>query len=115
MKLGIIGLPQSGKTTIFEALTKSISGSSHKGEERISTIRVPDGRIDTFVFQIGNEFTDGFPGNEFRAQDLLGGQVLLNRTLLCAHPFSSQVGQGGDGLGVLRPDQHILNGLVVHV
>ena len=47
MKLGIIGLPQSGKTTVFEALTKSISGSGHKGEERISTIRVPDNRIDT--------------------------------------------------------------------
>ena len=47
MKLGIIGLPQSGKTTVFEALTKSTSGSGHKGEERISTIRVPDDRLDT--------------------------------------------------------------------
>ena len=46
MKLGIIGLPQSGKTTVFEALTKNISESAHKGEDRISTIRVPDGRID---------------------------------------------------------------------
>ena len=46
MKLGIIGLPQSGKTTVFEALTTNISGSAHKGDERISTIRVPDGRID---------------------------------------------------------------------
>jgi len=47
MKLGIIGLPQSGKTTVFEALTKNISESSHKGEDRIGTIRVPDSRIDT--------------------------------------------------------------------
>ena len=46
MKLGIIGLPQSGKTTIFEALTQNISGSVHTGEDRISMIRVPDGRID---------------------------------------------------------------------
>lgn len=46
MKLGIIGLPQSGKSTIFEALTKSVSDTSHKGENRISTIRVPDKRID---------------------------------------------------------------------
>ena len=46
MKLGIIGLPQSGKTTVFEALTINISDSAHKGEERISTIRVPDSRID---------------------------------------------------------------------
>jgi hypothetical protein len=46
MKLGIIGLPQSGKTTVFEALTKNLSGSARKGEERLSTIRVPDSRID---------------------------------------------------------------------
>jgi GTP-binding protein YchF len=46
MKLGIIGLPQSGKTTVFEALTKNISESAHKGEDRIGTIRVPDSRID---------------------------------------------------------------------
>jgi GTP-binding protein YchF len=46
MKLGIIGLPQSGKTTVFEALTTNTSGSARKGEERISTIQVPDSRID---------------------------------------------------------------------
>jgi GTP-binding protein YchF len=46
MKLGIIGLPQSGKTTVFEALTKNISETAHKGEERIGTIQVPDNRID---------------------------------------------------------------------
>lgn len=46
MKLGIIGLPQSGKSTVFEALTKNISESARKGEDRIGTIRVPDSRID---------------------------------------------------------------------
>jgi hypothetical protein len=46
MKLGIIGLPQSGKSTVFEALTKNMPGMTHKGENRISTIRVPDSRID---------------------------------------------------------------------
>jgi len=46
MKLGIIGLPQSGKSTVFEALTKNISESAHKGEDRIGTIRVPDHRVD---------------------------------------------------------------------
>ncbi len=47
MKLGIIGLPQSGKTTVFEALTKTTSDPGHRGVERISTIHVPDDRIDT--------------------------------------------------------------------
>ncbi len=46
MKLGIIGLPQSGKSTVFEALTKNISATVHKGEDRIGTIRVPDERLD---------------------------------------------------------------------
>ena len=46
MKLGIIGLPRSGKTTVFEALTKSNSGTASKGESRIGTIQVPDQRLD---------------------------------------------------------------------
>ncbi len=47
MKLGIIGLPQSGKTTVFEALTKTALGPAHRGEKRIGTIRVPDDRLVT--------------------------------------------------------------------
>lgn len=46
MKLGIIGLPGSGKSTIFDALTKNISGTERKGEDRIAVIRVPDDRVD---------------------------------------------------------------------
>jgi len=46
MKLGIVGLPGSGKTTIFEALTRSAAETGHKGETRIGTIRVPDYRVD---------------------------------------------------------------------
>ena len=46
MKLGIIGLPRSGKSTIFDALTKNIAGEEHKGQERIAAIRVPDARVD---------------------------------------------------------------------
>jgi len=46
VKLGIIGLPQAGKTTVFEALTKNTAGSARKGEDCISTIRVPDSRVD---------------------------------------------------------------------
>ena len=45
MKLGIIGLPGSGKSTIFEALTQSILPEGHKGEDRIGTISVPDKRL----------------------------------------------------------------------
>ncbi len=47
MKLGIIGLQGSGKTTIFEALTKNFQQSGAKAEDRIGTIQVPDERVDS--------------------------------------------------------------------
>jgi GTP-binding protein YchF len=46
MRLGIIGLPQSGKTTIFEALTQHIREDAHKAEDRVATINVPDERVE---------------------------------------------------------------------
>jgi GTP-binding protein YchF len=45
MKLGIIGLPRSGKATVFEALTKRKDGVGAKNEDRIATINVPDRRV----------------------------------------------------------------------
>ena len=47
MKLGIIGRPQCGKTTIFEALTKTSVDRSQRRETRIGTVHVPDQRVDT--------------------------------------------------------------------
>lgn len=46
MRLGIIGLPQSGKSTVFDALTRSVASPGHRAEDRIATIRVPDSRVD---------------------------------------------------------------------
>jgi ribosome-binding ATPase len=46
MKLGIIGLPGAGKTTVFEALTGNLSETGRRDESRIGTIRVPDNRVD---------------------------------------------------------------------
>jgi ribosome-binding ATPase len=47
MRLGIIGLPQSGKATVFEALTQSATGDGSRQERRIGTITVPDPRVNT--------------------------------------------------------------------
>jgi hypothetical protein len=51
MKLGIIGLPQSGKTTIFNALTrgdKPVGGGRQVGRFEVQTavVPVPDARVD---------------------------------------------------------------------
>ncbi|MGD8251345.1 MAG: DUF933 domain-containing protein [Desulfobacterales bacterium] len=47
MRLGIIGLPQSGKRTVFEALTATLVDPGDRGDGKIATIRVPDARVDT--------------------------------------------------------------------
>lgn len=46
MRLGIVGLPQSGKTTVFEALTSSLAADGNRQESRIGTITVPDPRVE---------------------------------------------------------------------
>lgn len=47
MKLGIIGLPGTGKSTLFETLTKITSDAAiRKPEDRLGTIRVPDVRVE---------------------------------------------------------------------
>ena len=46
MKLGIVGLPQSGKSAVFEALTKNIIKTGSKEKNRIAAVKVPDKRVD---------------------------------------------------------------------
>ena len=49
MRLGIIGLPQSGKTTIFNALTRGnqpLTTSGGRFEVHTGGVDVPDGRLD---------------------------------------------------------------------
>ena len=56
MKLGIIGLPQSGKTTIFNALTRGhapTTASAGRIEVHTAVINVPDDRLEV----LGRMFT----------------------------------------------------------
>ncbi len=49
MKLGIIGLPQSGKTTLFNALTRGhapTTASAGRFDVHTSVVDVPDNRVD---------------------------------------------------------------------
>jgi hypothetical protein len=46
MKLGIIGLPLSGRSTAFEALTRQGGEIAARGEDRLAVVRVPDERVD---------------------------------------------------------------------
>ena len=49
MKIGLLGLPRSGKTTVFNALTKAeapMARSDGRAEPNISIVRVLDERVD---------------------------------------------------------------------
>lgn len=52
MRLGIIGLPQSGKTTVFNALTRGdqpVTTSGGRFEVHTAVVDVPDPRVDRLV------------------------------------------------------------------
>ncbi|MFH1776469.1 MAG: DUF933 domain-containing protein [Candidatus Omnitrophota bacterium] len=55
MNIGIIGLPQSGKSILFELLT-GVTGAGQKTETNIGVVHVPDGRL--------NKLCELFPGKK---------------------------------------------------
>ena len=48
MQLGIVGLPYSGKTTLFQAITKThlSPAATSKSDPHIGIVKVPDERVD---------------------------------------------------------------------
>jgi len=47
-RVGILGLPQSGKTTVFEILLQGagLTGSAAAARDVVGVVRVPDERVD---------------------------------------------------------------------
>lgn len=73
MKSGIVGLAGSGKTTIFEALTRSSAGQGRKNEDRIGTMMVQDTRVGVLseiyqprktIYAQVEYFLPGLPGQK---------------------------------------------------
>ena len=46
MDVAIIGLPQSGKTTVFNSLTRGIADTTGQAEMHVGVVKVPDPRLD---------------------------------------------------------------------
>ncbi|MEW6264924.1 MAG: DUF933 domain-containing protein [Thermodesulfobacteriota bacterium] len=73
MKIGIIGRPGAGKSTVFEALTRVFEEPTHRGEARVGTVPVPDGRVDWLSGQYEPKKTT-YAQVEYFLPGLPGGQ-----------------------------------------
>jgi ribosome-binding ATPase YchF (GTP1/OBG family) len=51
LEVGIVGLPSSGKTTLFRALTRAETHGS--GKEHVGMAQIPDGRLDAVAQVVG--------------------------------------------------------------
>ncbi len=49
MELSLIGFPQSGKTTIFNALTRGRAETTYSSGTHIGVVKVPDNRLNTLA------------------------------------------------------------------
>jgi ribosome-binding ATPase len=54
MHIGIVGLPYSGKSTLFQTLTHALldEGASHRQQANLAVVKVPDARVDTLAEMI---------------------------------------------------------------
>jgi GTP-binding protein YchF len=49
LRIGIVGLPQTGKTTLFQILTHAHGSGSGRQEAHVGVVRVPDARLDRLI------------------------------------------------------------------
>ena len=80
MRLGIIGLPNSGKTTIFNALTRQnlSTGAATSGQFELHTavVNVPDARVEAMPPMVA-------------ASNEPSGSAAMPRTSFFGRPFRS--------------------------
>ena len=76
MKIGIVGFPGSGKTTLFNALTGQNVPIGFGSKVNLGTIKVPDSRVDRLA-QIGNPRRVNYA--EVLCADVPGGRGSASR------------------------------------
>ncbi len=68
LEVGIVGLPSSGKTTLFRALTRAETHGS--GKEHVGMAQIPDERLDRLAAKLVAEETVDSPDFEALFSDL---------------------------------------------
>lgn len=135
MKLvGILGLPQSGKSTLFEILMQGAGAAAPagSGREQVGVVRVPDPRVDRLstLYQPKKttfariQFVDSAaagqasPRAAARGPDLFSGVRNCDCLLVVVRDFESDAVPAPDGVDSERDlrrleDELILNDLVI--
>ena len=91
MEIGIIGLPKSGKTTIFSALTGGVaqsSGHTTAATPNVGVVKVPDTRLDVLK-------------NMLRPKRVVSAEVMYIDVAAPAEGFGKQSGPRGQFLSHL--------------
>jgi hypothetical protein len=123
MKLGIIGLPQSGRSTIFAALSGA-RGEASKKDQRVSTIKVMDERIDFLSRMYKPKKTSYAQVEYLLPSESMGGgseNAIWNQVRICdalihvVRNFPDAMGTAPGSRADLRrlDEEMILNDLVV--
>jgi GTP-binding protein YchF len=123
MKLGIIGLPQSGRSTIFAALSGA-RGEASKKDQRLSTIKVMDERIDFLSRMYKPKKTTYAQVEYLLPSESQGGgseNAIWNQARICdalihvVRNFTDAMGTAPDAKADFRriEEEMILNDLVV--
>jgi len=123
MKLAIIGLPESGRSTIFAALSGA-RGEASKKDQRVSTIKVMDERIDFLSGMFNPKKTTYTQVEYLLPSETQGGgseNAIWNQARVCdalihvVRNFTDAMGTPPDVKADFRrlEDEMILNDLVV--
>ena len=87
MKLGIVGLPNVGKSTLFNAITKAGAEAANYPfctiEPNVGVVTVPDSRIDT-LHEVYNSKKTIYTSIEFCDSLVTSEKLLLLSTLFVA-------------------------------
>jgi len=106
MQIGIIGLPNSTKTTIFNALTRSqvetAAYSTGRVETNTATVRVPDPRIDRLSAMFKPRKTTWA---QIEYNDIAGLRIGIGREGGLSGPLMNAVSQNDAFLHVVRAFQ----------